>query len=656
MRKGLFRRLWVLLMTAALMWFVPCLQTTSFAATKDKPTTQMSGEVGYGGYYKEDDWVPVTLTIHHLGAAVSAQLKIRVNQVLVSGRRVSGSLTWSVSLPKNGWTKKQIEVPGAALNEGVTITCNRAGKSLAVADVSGNAVSHVALVAVLSNSHQATQFLTGSSTSSNPVLPVSVDPAWLPSSVNLLHGLDAVVASVPTLDGLNAAQQTALQTWVKLGGILLVTGTGDASAAWQPDLPFRSGQPKRVDASSLAEFAQSSTPFHQTLAVEAGSAAPTARLWATANHTPLLASAQVGRGVVWQTTFSPSDPSLLGWTGNPLMWTALFKHSAQTTANGIPGLFNPNGALDLTSVGDALAPLKVPSLRVFAVVFALYIFIIGPVVFFVLRRFHRAHWAWILLPVVSCVTTVGLYVFGGAERPNGLLADGVGVLELTGDGSAESYAVQAFMSPYPGGLDFQMPATTLAIPMSENETVAQDDAVVSYGNHTNVRFRDVGRWHVRYMYTADAGVKQGELKTNLTSAFGLLFGSVTNQTPYLLNQVAIVWQDHMYQIGNLKSGQTVHLDAIAASDSTHWISDYGTYNRELTHGIGRTLGAYLTQFQSEPVSANDRNPEAMLIATTEARTPTLARPLHKQHITSDKTLVLVRQYANVEPGQGEAFP
>ncbi|WAH38488.1 hypothetical protein [Alicyclobacillus dauci] len=659
-RKQVLRRFakWRVCMTLLLTCFGTLLTCPhqAYAAAVDKPTMWMGATVGYGGYYKKEDWVPVSLTIHHVGPEKNGQLVVRVNQPLLANRRLSGSLQWPVQLPTDGWSQVQITLPGGVLDEGATVTCVANGKPLYTADLTGNAVSHVALVAVLAKNNQATQFLAGASTSSNPVLPVAVNPDGFPTSANVLDSLTAVVTPVSTLEQLSTAQQQALQDWVKFGGLLIVSGTGYGTNMWRSVLPLTPGNSRTVDPHALADFANSTgDSLGKALVVQASGIDGTARLWAGTNQTPLLASVSLGRGQVWQTAFSPMDPLLLGWSGDPLMWTALFRHGTETATSAIPLLFDANGALSLASVGDALAPLRVPSLPVFAIVFAIYIALIGPIAFFVLNRFRRAQLAWVLLPLVSVVTTVGIYVFGGAQRPTGLLTDGVGVLDLTGDGTAQSYGVQAFMSPYPGGLDFQMPKGTLAVPMSVQETVPSRDAVVQSGDTTNMLFRNVGRWHVRYVYAAGTDRNTGQFVTELTSAYGLLFGHVANQTPYTLDHVAIVWENHMYEIGTLKPGQVYELNPTQVTDTTEWLSDYGTYNRNLTHGIGRSLGAYLPQFVSSSTSDNSVAPQAMIIGTTTERTSELPKPVHEQDVTSDKTIVLVRQYADVNPGIGDAL-
>lgn len=628
--------------------------TVVHAAVKGKAATSIQTVVGYGGYYKKTDWVPVTVTIHHPGKVHAAQITVEINQPLSNQTRLSGSLEWSVQLPKSGSITKQIEVPGNALSQGATIILRDATQTLASSSVIGNPVSHVGLVAVLSKTTQDTQFLAGTSIHSNPVLPVAVNPSSFPHNVNVLDSLAAVVASPASLRELTSRQQVALHTWVELGGLLIVSGTSaDVPTLWNSALPLFPGAVKHANTQWIADFASSNGQMSKsTLSVRVGGISSTARLLAGTTRIPVLGSQVLGRGQVWQTAFSPMDPELLAWNGNPLLWTAVLSEGTASSDSGLPKLFNPSGALSLTSVGTALAPLRIPSLPIFAIVFGLYILLVGPVSFLVLRRMRRAHAAWFVLPLVSAVTTVSIYTFGALQRPNGLLVDGVGVVDLTGNGSAESYGVQAFMSPYPGGLDFTMPRTTLAVPMSAGEPLNLSDALVQYGAKTSLSFRNVERWHVRYLYAAGVNTHSGKLVAKLNNSYGLLFGSIQNQTPYTLENVAIVWEHRMCRLGTIKPGQTVSLNPTAEQQTSQWIADYGTYNRGLTRGIGRVLGAYLTQFST--TSSSTAPTDAMIIGTTTKRTAQLPQPEHAQIISNHKMLVLVRQFAPVTPGIGGA--
>ncbi|WP_237699899.1 hypothetical protein [Alicyclobacillus acidocaldarius] len=621
-------------------WTVPAPKTFASASVS------MATAVGYGGYYVADEWVPVHVWVRNDGSAVMGKLVLRVSGPSIGDRHVAGALTWPLWLTKGGTTSTFIDVPGFALSQGAELNLVLDGRVVSTSWLGGNSVSHVDLVGVVSDSSQATQFLAGTSADGTPVLPVALRPQDLPTSAQALCDLSALVANVDELEALSKAQAESLATWVDEGGLLVVTGTGTLPSALGT-LPIAPGAFQVVDGDPLARFA-GTTGGPGQIESTAGQVAAEARLWAGSNAEPLVASESFGRGQIWQTSFSPLDPDLLAWPGNAQMWTALFHDAglAQAADAAVSGLLRPTGGLNLTSVGDALEPLRMPGLSTFALVLLGYLLAAGPVTFYVLRRVRRATLAWVILPALSGLTTVGIFALGGSSRPAGLLMNGVGVMELFGDGRAFEYGALAIMSPDSGNDVLRLPPSDDVLTLqSDNQPVA--NALVEHGGDaTSVSLTDVPRWHVRYVFASGFAAGAGRIQCNLKEAYGLLFGTVTNETQMTLTDVAVVYNGMLVKVGTLAPGQMRSLNASQEVATSSWISDYGVYNRQLTHGLGRTLGAYLSGLAAgwRPSSAT-----ALVLATANRGLPELSAPSNPRALASEKTLVLVREYAPVMP-------
>ncbi len=624
----------------------------TFADSKSSSITMFS-VVGFSGYFGSRDWVPVTVTIHNIGRSRHAELFVPIRNVPIGDKTAAGTLHWSVLLPANGWKTTQISVPGFAIGNSNSVSCMVDGKVIGSSFLNGNAVNHVALAVVLSPDTQSAQFLTGSSSGSEPVLPVSVNPVHFPSSPNLLNGLTVVVAKPSTLQMLSREQQSALLTWIKLGGLLLISGTDKSVSFWNQYFPILYGKPQQINTDGLDLFAGITVPAPHGITVHASGIQQNATLWATEDTTPLLASMPLGRGSVWQTSFSTADNALLGWSGYPALWTSVLHQGGFGSQSALVPLLDGQGVLSFADASESLAPLRIPSLSVWIFVFAAYILLVGPIVFYILRKYNRASWAWFILPTISGLTTLGIYLFGLMVRPPGLLNEGIGVLELVGDGSAETYGVQAFMSPYWGDLHFQLEPSMLALPLTPSSTATEDFANVSINGKTNLTFGTAPRWSVRYVYAAGTVSNQGELQVQLISSFGMLLGTVKNNTQYPLTHLAMFWKNHMYELGDLAPGQTVPVNELTEVPSNDkWPVIYGAYNHSITRGIGRPLGAFAAS--SDWTSTLD-NDSVMFVATTSARTPSLPSVSTSQDVATSQSVVLVRQFASVTIYSGGPF-
>ncbi|SFU94314.1 hypothetical protein [Alicyclobacillus macrosporangiidus] len=617
-----------------------------------QPAVSMSTVVGFGGYYKRDDWVPVRLTLHNRGQAVQAQLRVDVHFSVGPQRLADGVLRWDVRLPAATSVDKLIAVPGEAVSEGAVVECFVNGQVIAAAKLTGTPLGQVTLVAALSAQPQAAQFLTGATDGpgGNPVLPLSVRPGTLPAGPDLMSGLTAVVVTPDVLARLTEDEANTLANWVKMGGVLMVTGAGHAGARWDTWLPLAPGPAAPLNGAELAALLGDAVSPPAGVTGARATLRAGAEIWAGTPAMPLVATRTVGRGILVQTSFSPLQPGLATWSGNAALWTTILGR-ANAHGRAFPNFFNPSQALSLASASTSLSPLRIPSLGFWAMVFALYALCIGPLVFVALRRRKREPWAWLILPALSVITTVAIYGVGASQRPAGVLTEGVGVLDLAGDGDGHAYGIRAFMSPQVISARLVTPQPMLAMPLAEQNVRQIGDAVVDYGQRAVSDMRDIGRWGVRYLYTAGMVHDQGELVLALTASQGNLSGSVHNGTPYNLHGVAVCWNGRLYPVGDLKPGQTAYLPGtvISPNGGGGYLSAYAAYNRDLSRGIGRTL----VNYASTAGLLNDSNSvdQALVVATVTAadgpQLPALPPLRTAQRVVSDQTLMLVRQLADV---------
>lgn len=642
-----------LLATACCMawWFSNAMSSpqTVFAASFDQ-TVKMSAVVGFNGFFGKNQWVPIRLRIENPGPSLSAELVVDVNYNLDNGRVADGTLRWPVQLAAKGTTYKEIAVPGNIIDN-ASVSCTVEGQAVGAVRLGGNALGNTSLVAVLSKEAQSAQFLTGSTGPAGaPVLPISVNPENLPDSPDLFDDLTALFASPINLGQLSPTQQTAVLQWVKLGGLLVITGTSGEPVSWRGYLPIKPGPSKKAPGDGLNQMFDTPVQSPPKLVTAAQGLRSGGQLWAGTPALPLIAAMDVGRGTVVQTAFSPSQGTLLGWSGNASFWTQVLKDGDSGTNSALPNLLDKTGVLSLATASDALTPLRIPSLRFWGLLFGLYVLVIGPGVFFILRRKKRETLGWFILPGLSIVTTIVIYTFGASQRPIGVLTEGVGVMDLVGDGSGEVYGIRAFMSPYVSSAYVSTGKPMLVLPLAEQNVRVLGTANVVTGQQSSASFQDVGRWGIRYVYSAGAVTNLGEFQTELEQ-FGIMHNSfrglISNDTPYPMHDVALYWNNQMFLLGDMPPSSTLPVTPETQSKTvpTNWLSAYSAYNRDITHGIGRPLGSLANQlgFMNSKLGPN----QAVLIGTTDVVNPGLPKLATDQKIASSQGLVLVRQIVNV---------
>lgn len=633
------------------------LVTLSFANPADAATydvnPHLTAEVGFNGYFVKNHWVPVRVQMVNGGPSVlQGQLAVHIDFSVGNGRFAQGTMHWPVSIAGHHTASMDISVPGNIIDDS-SLSFLVDGQPVAATKLTGNALGDTALVTVLSANPQAAQFLTGTTFGPGgaPVLPVSIKPSGMPATANGYSALTAVVATPGSLDELSNAQTQALKNWVELGGLLLVESTNGIPKSWQSLMPLTAKAPHTVSGARLNDMLDiTSTPLSQHITSYAGKMRPQAQLWAGTPANPLLAATPEGRGQIVQTAFLPTEPAVLGWSNNLAFWTRIIKQGSSGNNGALPSLLDSNGVLSLAAASGALTPLRIPSLKFWGFVFAIYTLVAGPGLFFLLRRRKRETLAWVILPSLSILTTFGIYALGAQQRPGGMLTEGVGVLDLAGNGLAESYGIRAFMSPYVASTTFIAAQPMLTLPLAEQNVRQLGVADVTTGARSVSMFEDVGRFGVRYLYSAGAVQHQGRIATDLLalgSTPSSFAGNVTNDTPYPLQHVVVYWNQAMFVLGNLAPGATASITPQTPTQvvPVNWLSTYSGYNREVTRGLGRPLGNLANSLGF----FNDNIPlsQAIIIATTNSDTPALPKPISGQTIASAQSLVMVRQMAFV---------
>jgi hypothetical protein len=129
---------------------------------------------------------------------------------------------------------------------------------------------------------------------------------------------------------------------------------------------------------------------------------------ATQGNTPLLVRRTSGLGTVDYLAFDPNLEPFRSWANRPGLWTALLPLT-QVRPGWSNGIVNADSANN--AAGLALG-LNFPDVIEVAGFLGLYILLIGPLNYLILRRLRRLEWAWFTIPVLIGLASVLAYSTG----------------------------------------------------------------------------------------------------------------------------------------------------------------------------------------------------------------------------------------------------
>lgn len=423
----------------------------------------MTVEAGYDDHYKESEWIPVFITVGNEGAPIEGYLQI---EVTAGGDRLR--FTTPVSLPTRSQKRVPLPVFSSSFTSSLTVSLHdEAGR--AVAEVQTDRLRRVGsdslLLGVVTSDPAAWTFLD------QLTIPRDTATAFLtlddlPEKGPLWNALDFLFLHDVDSGNLNAAQMEALRGWLGQGGQLLVTG----GSGWQGTiagleelLPVSvSGTASREDLPALAALAD--VPFRDegpylvtTATLRSG------RSLLNQGDLPLLARRNWGRGSVYFLALDPALPPLLDWRGNEALWTNVL--------SDVPRLpFWAQGPRNGQSAGTAVSTLPsliLPSTIWLLLFLTVYVAVVGPGNYLVLKRIGRRELAWLTIPATIVIFALIAYVTGYRIRGTEVILNQVAIAYgHVGGEQMRVHTLLGIYSPRRATYDVRLPGDVLVRPFN----------------------------------------------------------------------------------------------------------------------------------------------------------------------------------------------
>jgi hypothetical protein len=147
--------------------------------------------------------------------------------------------------------------------------------------------------------------------------------------------------------------------------------------------------------------------------------------WLSEGNQPLLVEKLVGLGSVEMATFDWNQDSIAAWSGTPALLRQAFVRSSFGVA-GSPIFVAGQGSTgnsvaqkggNLSQVLGNQPALDLPAWWLIGSLVSLYVLLVGPINYFVLRALNRRALAWITVPTIAIVAAGGAY--GGSILTKG---------------------------------------------------------------------------------------------------------------------------------------------------------------------------------------------------------------------------------------------
>jgi hypothetical protein len=432
--------------------------------------------IGYHDAVKLSAWMPVTVDVTNNGSSLDGTLQVQPsNSFGGKGGPPTGSATYQMPISLGPGETKHLRTYVLEDQSGpvaVQVTQN----GLVIGSQQANSTNtFAALVGILSDQSATLDSLA-------TIHPGGIAPGIahlaatdLPDSALVLRAFDLIAIDDFSTDTLTAAQRGALADYVAGGGSLLL-GTG---GSWHKTL---AGLPTAIlpmDVTGSVALGPSQVLGGASGVEVATGTLAGSRAWLNDGSWPLLVEKSVGSGIVAMSTFDWNQDSVAGWSGTQALLRQMF---VRTTIglNPSSAVFSGGGPAIAGSVSQQsgafsqvlaeLPALNLPAWWFIGSLVVLYVLLIGPINYFVLRALNRRALAWITVPTIAIVAAGGAYGASLLAKGRSVQVNQISVIYAEqGWDNAYLDAYTGLLAPTRGDYQVRVPGSdTLISPIAYN--------------------------------------------------------------------------------------------------------------------------------------------------------------------------------------------
>ncbi|MGE7917674.1 DUF7408 domain-containing protein [Viridibacillus sp. NPDC093762] len=551
--------------------FLPGIQMEAFAA----PKLDVKTSVGFANKGKYNRGLPLTITVKNTGTAFSGDIVIDSMQDYNTGSGIAipveigenetksievafeqfsdayignGSNQQMIHFYEGGWKKgKSIEYTGKA----------NVNPQLLEADIP--------IVFTLTSNADRLLGLTklgkNNATRMEVIDVAQLNDFTIPSKAASWSAGDVLVIDEYKLADLTEEQQQAIIEWVKNGGKAIIGASINVDAEvglLKEYLPLTLGEEQTVSKETLNKLTKGGN-FKENVTAYEAKLNNNAEVILEANQTPLVAKLAVGKGEVIQTAFSLGNAPLAKEDD----YTKLLEKIVPLKVNN-QSLQSTLSQMnwELVSQNEVFPSFHVSAILLLLIVI-IYIFILGPVLYFLLKNKDKREHAWWIIPVLAIVTSLFIFWYGAKDRLLNPQIQQTAVFKVNDDNSLSGIYASALLSNRSGDFEFTAPKDT-SMTMSTTYSgfrnlndVHQKAVFEQYADHQSLTIRNSRYWAVNSLVGHTQIKDVGRFDIQLDVENGAVKGTVKNNFPFKMKDVSIWSGVKWLELGDIEPNETI---------------------------------------------------------------------------------------------------
>lgn len=443
----------------------------------------------------------------------------------------------------------------------------------------------------------------------------SKEDTYLVDDYRGLSHIDIIIFDNIAMQDLSEQQQQAIYKWVQTGGVLAFSPTElakNGAGIFKENMPLQLGNEIAVPKELFKNYSNLDAVVDEIKIYESNIAKDSLPTFQVDGYT-FAAGTNIGQGKVIQFAFPLYDSVIT----NLRDYGQIVKNSLKIdgTVNYISSV---NEVTNWKNINEVFDTFNV-SVWVLVGGFFVYMMIIGPVLYRVLKKKDRREKMWLYIPVIAVVTSIMIFIIGAKDRIFSPQVQQMAIFEIGDDGSLQGTYTNSIMSNRSGDFELTMDNNTTAISSSNNgvegERLHQKSYLKETSDGKTLSLLDFNYWSVQSVVGKTLIEDGGQLIANLTLQNKELTGTITNTLPVDLADLLLLSGANEYELGSIKAGETINVNLNVNKQFLNAPSN--SYSRHNYNGGNVTHSEKMYSLRVSAVNLNSGNEFPLLVGWSD---------------------------------------
>ena len=574
-----------LIVTALMLQF-----STSTLAAPNSNSVEVTVTAGYDDVVKVGADAPFNITLVNKGEGFSGEAQV----IIDTSYRSKTVYAINFELPEGSTKNLTLNVPISTANRKAQVKIESKGRVIKEVEYSFNEVlapGHP-VIGVLGDAYNQLRVLNGliikqsrmnvddSGMYRNKVIyeegvgVVAESPAKMiqltndtfPNDLKGFGTFDYIVIADYNTSLLSDKQIQVLEKWVDEGNTLIIAGGTNAKKVYSglsdQLKPFEIlGSKKESITEAVGKFTERSAP-DAAAEVSTGNVGE-GKIVIGDETNPLAVSYKKSNGKILFIAFDPTMSPISVWGNAGEMWKRIMNESIQKVING---RYNRGNYYDYDSVVRQVPEDQTPPYKTLMLIILLYIVIVGPLLYIVLKLKDKRDYSWVVVPILSVLCIGIIYAAGFRTRYTSAVMNNSSIIHLNSQNkTAEIQTTSGIFNNGAGKMLLEYPQNHKVQVIRENEHDYGYNYNYSAEDYKNAQIKskiytndimaheiyNMGMWEPCILNTSQTQSYEGTLIKNMSINGNVFSAEIRNDTGFAFEDSFIVVGENFVEVGNI---------------------------------------------------------------------------------------------------------